>query len=193
MCRRCLAAQPAFAGVDIEAWRARHRSLLAGAAFRIAPSRWTAATLERYFPECAATVIAHGFPDNLPPRAPGVRTTIMLPDDDAPTVAVLGAIGPDKGARRIERLKAMGVKLELGVTVDAERFGELLDAHDAVFLGTGAQRSRPAQLHGSTLTGVHDALDYLAAASICACELWVIWPDALASWVAVPTTSFALS
>ena len=28
----------------------------------------------------------------------------MLPDDDAPTVAVLGAIGPDKGARRIERL-----------------------------------------------------------------------------------------
>jgi len=69
----------------------------------------------------------------------------------------------DRLARRIERLKAMGVKLELGVTVDAEHFGELLDAHDAVFLGTGAQRSRPAQLHGSTLTGVHDALDYLAA------------------------------
>ena len=103
-CRRCLAAQPAFDRVDIEAWRARHRELLAGAAFRIAPSRWTSDTLERYFPECAATVIAHGFPDNLPPRAPGVRTTIMLPDDDVPTVAVLGAIGPDKGARRIERL-----------------------------------------------------------------------------------------
>ena len=31
----------------------------------------------------------------------------MLPDDDVPTVAVLGAIGPDKGARRIERLAAL--------------------------------------------------------------------------------------
>ena len=36
--------------------------------------------------------------------ARNVRTTIVLPDDDVPTVAVLGAIGPDKGARRIERL-----------------------------------------------------------------------------------------
>jgi len=29
---------------------------------------------------------------------------LLLPDDDVPTVAVLGAIGPDKGARRLERL-----------------------------------------------------------------------------------------
>ncbi|MFO1316083.1 MAG: glycosyltransferase [Burkholderiales bacterium] len=106
-CARCLAAQPAFAGVDIAAWRARHHMLLAGAAFRIAPSRWVAETLRRYFPDCAATVIAHGSPDGLPPRAPGVRTTVMLPDDDVPTVAVLGAIGPDKGARRLERLAAL--------------------------------------------------------------------------------------
>ena len=49
-------------------------------------------------------VIAHGSPDGLPPRLPGVRTTVMLPDDEIPTVAVLGAIGPDKGARRLERL-----------------------------------------------------------------------------------------
>ncbi|MCC7218215.1 MAG: glycosyltransferase [Burkholderiales bacterium] len=103
-CSRCLAAQPAFAGVDIAAWRARHHALLAGAAFRIAPSHWVADTLHRYFPDCAATVIAHGSPPGLLPRAPGVRTTVMLPDDDVPTVAVLGAIGPDKGARRLERL-----------------------------------------------------------------------------------------
>ena len=32
---------------------------------------------------------------------------VMMPGDDVPTVAVLGAIGPDKGARRIERLAAL--------------------------------------------------------------------------------------
>src|SRR6185437_9240702 len=34
----------------------------------------------------------------------GMRTLVMLPKDDIPSVAVLGAIGPDKGARRLERL-----------------------------------------------------------------------------------------
>ncbi len=107
ICARCLAAQPAFDRVDIGVWRARHQTLLLRAAFRVAPSRWAADTLRRYFPDCPAIVIAHGSPDGLPARLPGVRTTIMLPDDDAPTVAVLGAIGPDKGARRIERLAAL--------------------------------------------------------------------------------------
>ena len=60
--------------VDIGAWRARHHALAARAAFRIAPSQWTADTLRRYFPDCPATVIAHGSPDGLPARAPGVRT-----------------------------------------------------------------------------------------------------------------------
>jgi GT2 family glycosyltransferase/glycosyltransferase involved in cell wall biosynthesis len=104
VCSRCLAAQPAFARVDIGAWRARHHALLQRAAFRIAPSQWTAATLQRYFPDCPATVIAHGSPDGVVPRLPGMRTIVMLPNDDVPTVAVLGAIGPDKGARRLERL-----------------------------------------------------------------------------------------
>jgi glutamate synthase (NADPH/NADH) small chain len=66
-------------------------------------------------------------------------------------------------ARRIARLQATGVRFELGVTVDADRFDLLLDAHDAVFLGTGAQRSRPVSLPGRDLPGVLDALDFLAA------------------------------
>ena len=41
-------------------------------------------------------------------RATGARTRgARLPDDGVPTVAVLGAIGPDKGARRLERLVAL--------------------------------------------------------------------------------------
>jgi len=104
VCTRCLAAQPAFDGVDIGAWRTQHHAFLRRAAFLIAPSQWTAQTLVRYFPDCAATVIPHGSPDGLAARPPGARTAVMLPDDDIPTVAVLGAIGPDKGARRLERL-----------------------------------------------------------------------------------------
>ena len=107
VCRRCLAAQPAFDGSTsrrgVRAIAACSRGPRSASRLRDGrPTRSSATS-----PECAATVIAHGSPDNLPPRAPGVRTTIMLPDDDVPTVAVLGAIGPDKGARRIERLAAL--------------------------------------------------------------------------------------
>jgi glycosyltransferase involved in cell wall biosynthesis len=107
VCSRCLGAQPAFAGVDIAKWRERHRYLLQRAAFRIAPSRWSADMLLRYFPGCAANVIAHGAPDVAPSPADSVPAAFALPDDRVPTVAVLGAIGPDKGARRLERLVSL--------------------------------------------------------------------------------------
>jgi GT2 family glycosyltransferase len=105
-CTRCLQGQPAFDRVNIAAWRAQHHALLRDAAFIVAPSQWTATTLARYFPDCPATLIPHGSPEGAPPWVPGVRTTMPLPPDDVPTVAVLGAIGPDKGARRLERLVA---------------------------------------------------------------------------------------
>ena len=38
-CQRCLAAQPAYAGADIVAWRERHGNLARKAAFLIAPSQ----------------------------------------------------------------------------------------------------------------------------------------------------------
>jgi len=103
ICDRCLAAQPLFDGIDIVAWRTRHHALLARAAFRIAPSTWVAATLRHYFPDCPATVIAHGAVS--PALTPLTATPVLsVPDDAIPTVALLGAIGPDKGARRIEHL-----------------------------------------------------------------------------------------
>lgn len=103
-CTRCLAAQPAFDRVDIAAWRTQHHALMRAAVSRIAPSQWTADTLARYFPDCPAVVIPHGAPETFPPRGRRARLAVMLPADDVPTVAIVGAIGPDKGARRIERL-----------------------------------------------------------------------------------------
>jgi GT2 family glycosyltransferase/glycosyltransferase involved in cell wall biosynthesis len=102
-CGPCLAAQPGFAGIDIEEWRARHATLIAHASCVVAPSQWAARTFLRYFPGRLPIVIAHGHAAAAP-RTPGARGAVMLPDDDVPTVAVLGAIGPDKGARRLEKL-----------------------------------------------------------------------------------------
>ncbi len=124
-CRRCLAAQPPFAGIDIVDWRERHRALIARAAFIIAPSAWAADMFARYF-ERRPTVIPHGadahpqvpsFPRKREPSVGGSGNdgrsggdgdgdgdVLPLPRDGAKVVAVLGAVGPDKGARRLERL-----------------------------------------------------------------------------------------
>jgi glycosyltransferase involved in cell wall biosynthesis len=115
-CTRCLAAQPAYAKIDIVEWRVRHRALLADAAFLIAPSRWAGETLAKYYPDRPFDVIPHGAPGAWAMRSEGTEdddartlvpvrsTTPALPVDDVPTVAVLGAVGPDKGARRLELL-----------------------------------------------------------------------------------------
>ena len=126
-CQRCLARQPEFASIDIGAWRRRHAALLGAAAFAIAPSQWAADMAQRYFPALAGRthVVPHALPPGeLPPRqrptgepppeelpgsGPGARTraALPIPDDGWPAVAFIGAIGPDKGARRIERLAAL--------------------------------------------------------------------------------------
>jgi GT2 family glycosyltransferase/glycosyltransferase involved in cell wall biosynthesis len=103
-CRRCLERQAEFEHIDIVQWRERHRGLVTGASFRIAPSRWAAAMAERYFPDAPVEVVSHGVIEDDTGPTPGARSVLLLPDDDVPTVAVLGAIGPDKGARRLERL-----------------------------------------------------------------------------------------
>jgi len=109
-CGQCLAAVPSLRDIDIAAWRAAHAELLAGARFLIAPSRWAADMLARYFPHTSGriNVIAHATVDSPLPSANGAQRAplraVLLPRDDVPTVAIVGAIGRDKGARRIERL-----------------------------------------------------------------------------------------
>jgi O-antigen biosynthesis protein len=104
-CSHCLAGQAAYANVDIGRWRDRHCALLERAAFVIAPSHWAADMLIRYFPGRSVRLIVHGTPDaESAARSASPARGLTLPDDDLPTIALLGAIGPDKGARRIERL-----------------------------------------------------------------------------------------
>jgi glycosyltransferase involved in cell wall biosynthesis len=127
-CRRCLAAQPSFSGIDIVAWRERHRPLIERASFVLAPSRWAADTLIRYYPGAQVEVVPHGVPEPTP-RHGGTRLAVMLPNDDVPTVAVLGAVGPDKGARRLERLVELA--RERGVPVRFVLIGYLDRQHAA--------------------------------------------------------------
>ena len=65
-------------------------------------------------------------------------------------------------SKRHQLLQQAGVGFLLGKEVDSVLIHELLETHDAVFLGMGAQRSRDLQLAGQELEGVTDALTYLA-------------------------------
>jgi glycosyltransferase involved in cell wall biosynthesis len=144
-CTACLAAQPEFSGVDIAAWRAGHRALLERAAFVIAPSEWASSMLWRYFPEHSVAVIAHGSGQGMP-RDDAVRTRLDLPDDGVPTVAVIGAIGPDKGSRRLERLveqtRESGARLRWVLIGYLDRGREPMQSDDAVFTQHGPFDSR---------------------------------------------------
>jgi GT2 family glycosyltransferase/glycosyltransferase involved in cell wall biosynthesis len=148
VCRRCLAAQPPFAGIDIVTWRARHAELVARAAFLVAPSQWAADTFARYF-QRRPQVIAHGpaagaADDGAPVDA------LPMPRDGAHVVAVLGAVGPDKGARRLERL--VDIARERKANVRFVLIGYLDRRHgpwqsdDRVFTVHG--RYRPQHLSG---------------------------------------------
>jgi GT2 family glycosyltransferase/glycosyltransferase involved in cell wall biosynthesis len=144
-CNTCLTAQRAFADVDIGAWRAGHRALLERAAFLIAPSQWAAGMLGRYFPEHTVAVIPHGSGTGTP-REDAVYTRLDLPDDGVPTVAVIGAIGQDKGSHRLDRLveltRQRGARLRWVVIGYLDRGREQSQSEDAVFTQHGPFDSR---------------------------------------------------
>jgi glycosyltransferase involved in cell wall biosynthesis len=145
VCTACLAAQPEFAGVDIDAWRAKHRALLARSAFLIAPSTWAASILSKYFPEHEVTVIPHGNASGMS-RPDAIESPLPMADDGRPVVAVLGAIGPDKGARRLERLveltRERGLPLRWVLIGYLDRGRDPFQSADGVFTMHGAYNSR---------------------------------------------------
>src|SRR6185369_5356057 len=92
-----------FAGVDIVRWRELHRPLIERAAFLIAPSRWAADTLARYYPGARVEVVSHGVPESTPRHA-GTRLAVMLPGASVLTDAVPGAVGQDEGSCRLDKI-----------------------------------------------------------------------------------------
>jgi glycosyltransferase involved in cell wall biosynthesis len=104
LCRRCLSKFDALASTDIVRWRARYARFLAGASKVYAPSAWAGGTLAKYYPGIAVTVAP---PPIEPSRSAALRTVadaFSLPDDECRHIGVLGAIGPEKGARLVEAL-----------------------------------------------------------------------------------------
>ncbi|MBJ6128575.1 glycosyltransferase [Microvirga splendida] len=91
-CNTCLATMHSIAGNEtIEAWRGKFGTLLAGARSIFVPSDDVAARMNTYFPHVTFTVRPH--------------VTVLQPRDARPRadkseryVAVIGAIGPHKGA-----------------------------------------------------------------------------------------------
>lgn len=145
VCDACLRSQDEFSGVDISEWRRRHGTLLDRAAFVIAPSAWAAGVLRSYFPQRRVDVIPHGASSGMD-RPDAVREPLPLPDDGRPVIAVLGAIGPDKGSRRLERLveltRERGLPLRWVLIGYLDSGREPSQSNDGVFTLHGPYDSR---------------------------------------------------
>jgi glutamate synthase (NADPH/NADH) small chain len=64
--------------------------------------------------------------------------------------------------REIDLLSQLGVEFRLNTIVDAVMLAELERTHDAVFLGVGLGAIHRLGIPGESLTGVTNALDYIA-------------------------------
>lgn len=110
-CQRCLDAQPLYRGAKIAEWRKRHQELVSNAAFLLAPSTSVAETFRRYFSVTNIRIVPHGIDvgalkrDEVNDRDE-MCSVLLLPHDRHEVIGVLGAIGPVKGARRLEKLVA---------------------------------------------------------------------------------------
>ncbi len=69
--------------------------------------------------------------------------------------------------RRVDLLKANGTVFRHGVVIGRDlSLADLLREHDAVFLGIGAQQSKPLDVPGAELTGVIAALPFLVQKNV---------------------------
>lgn len=62
----------------------------------------------------------------------------------------------------IDRILGLGARLHTGVKVDENRFAELRNSHDFIYLAIGAQGSATLNIPGADAPGVFDHLDFLS-------------------------------
>lgn len=62
----------------------------------------------------------------------------------------------------IEMIKDLGVKIQTNTLIGVDiSFDELLNTHDALFIGIGLGRTRSLEIPGNTLKGIHDTIDFV--------------------------------
>jgi len=106
VCRRCLSKIDGLDDTDIVQWRARYRAFLEKASKVFAPSQWARDTLAKYYPGIDIS-IAPPWPDLVDNEsAREASSAFDLPNDECRHIGVLGAIGPEKGARHLDALVA---------------------------------------------------------------------------------------
>lgn len=72
----------------------------------------------------------------------------------------------DVVARRVNLLRAEGVRFETGVDVGRTVTpGKIRAEHDAMLLALGATRARDLPVHGRALAGIYPAMDFLTAST----------------------------
>jgi glycosyltransferase involved in cell wall biosynthesis len=132
-CSRCLAKFDAWKDIDIVQWRDRSAGFIRGARHVFAPSQWAADTLAKYFPGVDVT-IAPPWPEARERAFAGAVTNgFDLPNDACRHIGVLGAIGPEKGARHVEalarRIRERNLPLRIVVVgyLDCEHRGQSQD------------------------------------------------------------------
>jgi GT2 family glycosyltransferase len=98
--RRCATAYPIPGGLSAEGWRDRQADLLRGAERVIAPSECAARLIEQAFPGVGVVRARHPDAERDEPW-PAPRARAIRPDEPLRVLA-LGALGPAKGADRLE-------------------------------------------------------------------------------------------
>lgn len=102
-------------------------------------------------------------------RRAGVQVTVYDRYDRAGGLLTYGIPGfkleKDVVMRRVEQLQQSGVVFEIDCDVDAARFLEIREAHDAVIIATGVYKSRDLEIPGNGASGIEKAIDYLTASN----------------------------
>jgi GT2 family glycosyltransferase/glycosyltransferase involved in cell wall biosynthesis len=101
VCQACIDSHPLVPRKSVEEWRAQNEALLAKATHVIAPSDFTARTTNAYFKNIAITTIPHVTRLPTPSEIPAAQFS-PPPNKFSVTLAVVGAVGPLKGARNVE-------------------------------------------------------------------------------------------
>ncbi len=70
-------------------------------------------------------------------------------------------ISTDFALAEIERIRAIGIPIELGRPIAGDEVRAMLGTFDAVFLGIGLGRTAPLGIEGEDLEGVWEALDFI--------------------------------